>query len=392
MDASLQGYQVFAVNDATTDHLGGTFIADESAATDLFGNTNEELVVTSTAGTTGTVGTAAGDVPPVGSVFDYYSLGGDSGYANIYSDLASTTSGGNVISDTLVTPFGDINIPIAFDAAAGLPAALADAFQDLPEGANPTAVSGLPPLDVAMQYQLTGLHDTPLGAVGGPFDGDVTTTSDAFGFTTDELLVTSTAGATGTVGTTTGDVPPVGSVFNTISFGDGLENEYSAIPSTGGGDVVTDTLVTPFGSVDVPVVFDAAAVADANAAGIPLSGGETIVPVAGTEALTGVNGVPPLDVAIQGTQTFDVNGLADTPTLDADVSTASVLIGDTDEAIRVVSATSADAPQAGSVFDINTLGDSGFANVYSDIVSSAGANTFADTFVTPLGDFTRPAD
>lgn len=369
VEGSVQGYQTFEITGT-----GGTFGADESNATDMFGNVNEELLVTSTSGA---VGTAAGDVPPVGSVFDYSSFG-DSGYANVYSDLASTTPGGDVITDTLVTPFGDINIPVTLDAAAGLPTALADA----PLGT--TAIGGRPPLDVAVQYQLTDLNHTPLGAVDGTFAGDETTTADAFGFSTNELLVVPCAADAGCT-----DVPPAGSVFNTISFGGGWENDYSAIPSTGGGDVLTDTLVTPFGNVDIPVDFDAAALAGAVAPSVPLSGGYELTPV-GAEAFTGVNGVPPLDVAVQGTQGFDVDGLADSG-LQTDLSTSVDGFGNVDQAILVTNAPDlADVPQDGSVFDIYTLGDSGFYSIYSDLITSTGANVFSETLVTPLGDITIP--
>ena len=55
---------------------------------------------------------------PVGSVIETVSLG--AGFENIYSDLPSTTPGADVISDTLVTPFGDIALPASFDAVLGL--------------------------------------------------------------------------------------------------------------------------------------------------------------------------------------------------------------------------------------------------------------------------------
>ena len=58
-----------------------------------------ELVVTSSE-----QGTSA---PPVGSVYEINNMG--SGFENVYSDIAPTTPGGpDTLSDTLVTPFGDI--------------------------------------------------------------------------------------------------------------------------------------------------------------------------------------------------------------------------------------------------------------------------------------------
>ena len=70
-------------------------------------------------GATGTTGTAVGDVPTIGSVIETTTFG-DSGFGNVYFDLASATPGGDVISDTVLTPFGDFTIPSSLDAAAGL--------------------------------------------------------------------------------------------------------------------------------------------------------------------------------------------------------------------------------------------------------------------------------
>jgi hypothetical protein len=38
----------------------------------------------------------------------------------IYSDLASTTGGSDIVAETLVTPMGDITIPTTYDAVAAL--------------------------------------------------------------------------------------------------------------------------------------------------------------------------------------------------------------------------------------------------------------------------------
>ena len=68
-----------------------------------------ELLVTSSA-----EGTSA---PPVGSVYEINNMAG--GFENVYSDIAPTTPGGpDTLSDTLVTPFG--NIPITTDLHAFL--------------------------------------------------------------------------------------------------------------------------------------------------------------------------------------------------------------------------------------------------------------------------------
>ena len=55
----------------------------------------------------------------------------------------------------------------------------------------------------------------------------------------------------------------MGSVYDAFNLGNGYENVYTAIPGTAGGsDTVTDTLVTPFGNVNLDSLFgsvDAAA-------------------------------------------------------------------------------------------------------------------------------------
>ena len=54
---------------------------------------------------------------------------------------------------------------------------------------------------------------------------------------------------------------PVGSVFETVTFGhSGFENLYTDIVSTtGGADAITDTLVTPLGDFPLPTLLDAIA-------------------------------------------------------------------------------------------------------------------------------------
>jgi hypothetical protein len=79
-------------------------------------------------------------LPPVGSVYETFGFGGFSngwpvggrlddnfnfsngnGFEVVYSDTVGTAAtGGNTITETLVTPLGDINIPTFFDAAAYL--------------------------------------------------------------------------------------------------------------------------------------------------------------------------------------------------------------------------------------------------------------------------------
>jgi len=81
--------------------------------TSTFGITQEELAFT---------GLGGNDVYP--SVLDVTNFG--SGYENIYADIVGPDIGGaHQITDTVVTPFGDFEIPVSFDAAA-FPAAATD--------------------------------------------------------------------------------------------------------------------------------------------------------------------------------------------------------------------------------------------------------------------------
>lgn len=395
---SIQGTQEFEVYDTTTGQPVGYFDADESNSTDIDGDTNTVLLVTSDVPGTGTVGTAAGDVPPVGSVIDTYTYAGDQlGY--VYADYPSTTGGADTVTDTSTTvSYGDVPTSSTFDAVtaeSGVTAlgsiTLADGDQIVPVSGSAenaiTAISGAPPYDMAVQgtqeYELLSSNGTEIGT----FDGDVTTTTDAAGTSTEGILVTSDG--TGTVGTAAADLPAVGSVFNVIDYEDGAYPEvYSDLVSTtGGANVISFVDTTSFGTFDIPTTFDAAA-AETDDGAIPFDGGD-ITP-AGSETLSGINGLPPADVAIQGTQEFDVTDSAGTGTFEADVTTTSTSVYDeTTETLLVTSATG-DAPAAGSVIDVANYG-SGFETVYSDLISSTGASVISDTFVTPFGDFAIPS-
>jgi hypothetical protein len=408
VNGSVDGYQLFDVDDTTVGTTGdpdvvGTFEGDESTFTDPFGDTNEEILVTSDV--SGTAGTAAGDDPPVGSVIDYYHFAGSS--ENVYSDLHSPS--GNVISDTVSTPYGDFTDGTTFDAASAVSAyhatdiAITDGtiVPDLPYTEHITAINGLPPLSVAVQGFEKFDVDGGSGASVGSFDATETTTTDGIGTVTQAILVTKDL--SGTPGDAAGDVPPVGSVFNTLTAG-ANENIYSDIAATtpGGTDTVTDVVVTPYGDFDLPTTFDAtAAIAAANAATIDLPNGYDIVSDPGTETLTGVNGLPPIDVAEQGDgEVFNVDNASGTSvgSFEGDVTTTADPYGNTSQTILVTADESGtaggaagDVPPVGSEFDLLTFGDTGYSLIYSDLASTTGGSDIvAETLVTPMGDITIP--
>uniref|UniRef100_UPI0031CFDE03 hypothetical protein n=1 Tax=Mycobacterium sp. TaxID=1785 RepID=UPI0031CFDE03 len=80
-----------------------------TTSTSVYDETTETLLVTS----------ATGDAPAAGSMIDVANYG--YGFETVYSDLVSPT-GSSVITDTIVTPFGEFALPTTFDAASGLTA------------------------------------------------------------------------------------------------------------------------------------------------------------------------------------------------------------------------------------------------------------------------------
>jgi hypothetical protein len=396
--ASIQGQQVFEVVDTTTDKPVGTFAADESTNPSLYGAANQLLLVTKDL--SGTTGTATGDTPPVGSVFDIANYG--NGYETIYSDLASPN--GDVITDSWTNPFGTGSIPATYDVAAGLgadsvdapPVHLTDGYDFAPATGvteNITSVDGFSPADIAVEgNQLVDVYNAASDQATGAFEGEVTNTSDVLLNYTEEILVTNDV--SGTVGTAAGDTPPVGSLYNVFYiFGDNsIYNLYSVTP-TASGNVVSDVIVSPYGDITIPISFyDATGAMTVNSFTIPTDD-ETIVPV-GSEQISGVNGVPPLDSSFQGYQEFELDNASGNTigNFDADVTTTNSFFGGSSEALLVTAesgtagAAVGDLPPVGSVIDVNSLGF-GYETVYSDLVSTTGTNVISETLVTPMGDF-----
>src|SRR5271169_5692214 len=455
IDTAPQSFEVFAPSTGTD--LGS--IATGETVTNLLGLTNTEFTVTSD---TAAAGDSASDLPTVGSVFDAFNLG--NGYENIYT---ATPGSDGTVTDTLVTPFGNVNLDSLFgsvDAAA--PLSPGDAFT----GLDVSGISGAPDafsiggftLDPTLAAGGEGFDPvSPLATSppvleigGGQLDGQInfapqsfdvfsgtgTSATDVgsiatgedvtnlFGFTNTEINVTAVTPADG------GDaasLPTVGSVYDAFNLGNGYENVYTAIPGTAGGsDTVTDTLVTPFGNVNLDSLFggiDAAAplspgdaftgLETADISGAPDAfsiGGTTFDPTltaGGAEGFTPVDqliGAPPLleigggtpnilgttlGLAPQDFNIYDGTGASATEvgsiTANEDVTN---LLGLTNTEFTVTDVTPAadasasDLPTVGSVVDAFNLGD-GIENVYTAIPGVDGAaDTVTDTLVTPLGN------
>lgn len=381
-EGTVQGTQSFDWTGPSGSN--GTIDALVGNNTDLFGDSNQAIYVT---------GDSAGG-PGAGSVFDTYSY--SNGFSTVYSDIVEA-NGTHDITYTWVTPSGqDINIPTTFDAAAltavpqteGLPGGYSYALEGAETHYGISAI--LPAAGDLQGYQAFNVMDGTTQV--GTFQADVTDTADYLANSSQALLVTSSSG----------DGPAVGSVFNTFFVGD-LESVYSAIPNGDGTDTVTDTIVTPWGDINLPTNFDAAQ-------GIPeiLDGtshlGQDIstnsFDITATDApstIVGVDGLPPEDVVLQGTQAFnydDLTGGDNSGTFMANVTQSSIVFGDTTQDQYVVTSDlSADAPKVGSVFEVDNYGH-GYELVYSDLVGAGtdGNNLYTDTLVTPFGDYTIPTN
>jgi hypothetical protein len=450
--------QNFEVFDPTSGADLGSIDANETVSS-LFGLTNAEFTVDSD---TAAAGGSDSTLPTVGSVYDVFNLG--NGYENVYTAIPSTTGGPDTVTDTLVTPNGDVNLDSLFgniDAAALMQPG--DAFTGLEVGnisgaADAFSIGGftLDPQLAAGGEGFDGVvplaNTPPLLEIGGSGLGDRTIAGDNFatqsfdvlsnnssgtevgtittgedvtnllGFTNTQLIVT---GATAADGGSASDLPTVGSVYDAFNFGGGVENVYTATPGADG--TVTDTLVTPFGNVNLDSLFgniDAAAPLNPGDAFTGLEAGDSSIgadafTIGGTTfdptlAATGAEGFDPVTQIIGAPPLLEIGGgtanlggftlIIDTQGFNVFDGTTAVgsiegnegvtdLLGLTNTEFSVESVTAAAGesgssalPTVGSVYDVFNLGG-GFENVYTDIAgATASADTITDTFVTPFGN------
>lgn len=397
----IQGAQQFNVVDPTTSATVGTFDALVSRGN---GYNYQELLVTANDGIN--VGTDAGQTPPVGSLIATMKFAKNIGWS--YSAMP-TPSGQDLVSFKLLTPFGDIPMKINFDAAKGIADhTIDDRPMDLMNGyaiapTNPTgeiltATSGILPLFTTVQgHQNFSVYDTN-GAAVGSFDGVFTTTFDIIGggIGTQAVLVTANDGTN--VGTGAGQVPPVGSVYNIMYIGD-VTYIYSALPAPS-GNVVSLLEKTATGKVLTSPVTLIDAATPPKSASEPLTtpDGYTFVPISDV-VHSGVNGLPPREVEVQGYQQFDVYNSAGTKvgTVDADVASQWDLFGVYSNAIMVTKVTSgtagtdpANVPPVGSIYSFVNPGNGGFGTVHSTVPAASG-DVSSYMVKTPLGNIKFPS-
>lgn len=394
----MQGQQQYSIVDPVTKVRAGTFDALVSTGSPFtIRSKYVELLVTANDGAN--VGTEAGQVPPVGSLVSRFDLLGGFGWS--YSATPPTpASPGGVVAFALLTPFGNIPIPFKFNAATGIadhtvdnrPVRLGNGYSIVPaspDGEIITGTSGFLPYYTTVQAREIFEVRDPSGNVVGSFEGVLTPTADVAGVYTQAILVTAVTG--GTPGTTAGDVPPVGSVFNVMY--EGNDNKYvlySSLPSPSGdvvslisvnGDRTRNIRTFPLDRLDasaLPVVTR-----------VPAGNGYSYLPISPLLP-SGVNGLPPREIQIQGYQQFGVYDPAGVQrgSFDADVSNQLDMFGIRSQAILVTGNTGAaagDVPPVGSVINLMRLGNSGFGTYYSALPSPSGtAVSFA--FLTPFGD------
>jgi hypothetical protein len=107
IDYQVSGTQDFIVVDPTSQEVVGSFEAEVKNAYDIFGFTNQEIVVT---------GDVSGDAPPVESIFNTFDFG--YGFELVYTDIAGTGPDAGA-TDVIMTPFGDIDVPPVIVEALG---------------------------------------------------------------------------------------------------------------------------------------------------------------------------------------------------------------------------------------------------------------------------------
>ena len=243
--------------DRHDNSTSGTFNADVSISTNMSGATTTEVMV------------APGDysdpnTPPVGSVFDIATNNRNANYT-FYQDLKGATAKDDAISYYSHNAFGEHDLYTRYDAASVTPTnefSLGNGYtidaapaSDPGGGYDITGINGLPPDDMVDQGSQLFYVENPSGNVVGSFEALKTTTSDLAGSYTQALLVTQDLPSTAPVGTALGDVPNVGSVYNTFTIG-GIESIYQDLtPTTAGGK---DVITYGFGSPSNTNGFDAA--------------------------------------------------------------------------------------------------------------------------------------
>jgi hypothetical protein len=313
--------------------------------TNLAGLTNTEFIVSDVFPASGEADSA---LPTVGSVYDSFNLG--NGYDNVYTAIPGAIGGGDTVTDTLVTPFGNVNLDSLFgsiDAAA--PLQPGDAFTGLADSAvahdaftiggytlDPTLAAGGEGFDpvastagAAPLLNIGGVSLSDPAVAGDSIDtqgftvydgtgsnasdvGTITTGEDVtnlLGYTNTELVVTGSIAASGDTSSQAADLPATGTVLDAFNLGNGIENVYTATPDVTAADgtvtpgTVTDTLVTPYGDTNLDSLFGSINAAD------PLNLGAAFTGLEGGDSSIGADAFSIGDTTFDPMLTDQVTGL-----------------------------------------------------------------------------------
>src|SRR5271156_3617 len=335
--------QYFEVYSSSGTDLGSIDAGED--VTNLAGLTNTEFAVSDVFPASGA---DAADLPAVGSVYDSFNLG--NGYDNVYTAIPGAIGGGDTVTDTLVTPFGNVNLDSLFgsiDAAA--PLQPGDAFTGLADSAvapdaftiggytlDPTLAAGGEGFDpvastagAAPLLNIGGVSLSDPAVAGDSIDtqgftvydgtgsnasdvGTITTGEDVtnlLGYTNTELVVTGSIAASGDTSSQAADLPATGTVLDAFNLGNGIENVYTAPPDVTAADgtvtpgTVTDTLVTPYGDTNLDSLFGSINAAD------PLNLGAAFTGLEGGDSSIGADAFSIGDTTFDPMLTDQVTGL-----------------------------------------------------------------------------------
>ena len=402
VNESIQGYQKFNLVDENGD-VADTFYAYVSTAP-------YRTPYLSTAGQSGAssqvlyvdsgIAELLGESPGAGlitdgSVISTYSNGS---LRNVYSAIAGddpNSGSDDTVTDILtnvktgkVSDLSGLINGLGFNAAY-VPPTLPSYIRGVGVP-KVTSVSALPPLTIGLQGIQEFEHLDDNGNPDGRFYAVITTTEDTIGFKTQALLVT------GYPEGAEGSSPAVGTVFNTIDYGN-LSIVYRSEPQADGSAKVTVTVSNKLrpsqAPLDVSWLYQGVNASDgltdgSNIGSFQFGDGYTVERAPGaTEVFNGVNGLPPVSATVSSSQVFTVmhNGEPVGEFTAVVTTTPKMLLTEKGQALLVIDSSSPDVP-VGSVFDVSTVGF-GFQRVYADLVGTGdnGQNAITLTQVSPWG-------
>ena len=393
----LQGKQDFDLVDADGNTVG-TIHGLVAINNDIgSGNRSLQIVVldvTNKADGTN-IGVKNGDIPPVGSIFAVVTNGrGGTQYSALAQD------GKDVVTYKYITRFGSFRMNpdpfrINYSGADFLtdyeginrPIHTQDGYYIKPvtdDTLNFTGFVGYEPLFNAIQgTQKFGVYKEGTDELMGTFDGVATVTSDFWGTTSEAIIVTSTDGASGV---NAGDIPPVGTVYNIIYWKDEFSYALYYSKPQPGKDITKTLLIsqTRKGQVvdELPLSFNASEEPTRSSYTV---GDYTFKPTSDI-TYTGVNGLPPREVIVQGYQQFDVYDSKGVKigSVDADVSTQwdisrgyskAILVTDVNSSVNGVGTNKGEVPPVGSIFNMKYMGNSPFGEGYYSMPDPNGDKT-----------------